>query len=88
MEKIGLIVLLTMIHLSLCLFESPQESARIQNSREFLLQWHKPNSVKQPVECGYPDLGSFSPFKQKQNRSGQKDSTFKIRKRGRKGGVC
>lgn len=87
MEKMGVIVLFTLIHLSLCLSESPQESARIQNCREFLLQWLKPKSVKQSVEYGYPDLGRFSPFQQKQNRSGQKDSTVKIRKRGRKGGV-
>ncbi len=39
------------------------------------------------MEHVFPDLGSFSPFKQKQNRTGQNYSTVKIWKRRRKGGV-
>jgi len=44
--------------------------------------------VKQPAGFGYPDLGSFSHVAvENKDRSRQKDCTFKIRKRGRKGGV-
>lgn len=81
------IILLTFIHLSMCLFESTLDSARIQYSREFLLQCYKPNSGKQVADHVFPAPGSFSPFKQKKNRSGRNGSTVKTRKRGRKGGV-